>query len=204
MWRPMVLAGVLLCSGCRMEDPRLPRQLYEEAIRLTQEGRNLEAKTLMERLAKQYPDSPDGQNAVKDLFLLDGLLKQERQERQRLVHSGMKRVADALTRYKGNHGEYPRFLTALVPDYLEQTPETPWKHPYFYRPFVGTPILNTTDRRGRAAQVTSTKFDSYYLICLGVDLEPGGEDLAADIFVINGEFQKASVPPPMPQPQPVR
>ena len=204
MWRPMVLAGVLLLSGCRMEDPRLPRQLYQEAIRLTQEGRNLEAKTLMERLASQYPDTPDGQNAVKDLYLLDGLLKQERLERQRLLHSGMKRVADALTRYKGNHGEYPRFLTALVPDYLEQTPETPWKHPFFYRPFVGTPILNTTDRRGRSAQVLSTKFDSYYLVCLGVDLEPGGEDLAADIFVINGEFQKVSVPPPIPQPQPLR
>jgi hypothetical protein len=200
----MVLAGVLLLSGCRMEDPRLPRQLYQEAIRLTQEGRNLEAKTLMERLASQYPDTPDGQNAVKDLYLLDGLLKQERLERQRLLHSGMKRVADALTRYKGNHGEYPRFLTALVPDYLEQTPETPWKHPFFYRPFVGTPILNTTDRRGRSAQVLSTKFDSYYLVCLGVDLEPGGEDLAADIFVINGEFQKVSVPPPIPQPQPLR
>ena len=203
-FRPMALACALLLTGCHTEDPRLPRQLYEEAIRLTQQGRNLEAKTLMEQLAAKYPDTPDGQNAIKDLFLLDGLLKQERQERLRLVHSSLKRVADALTRYKGNHGEYPRFLTSLVPDYLEQTPETPWKHPYLYRPFVGTPIMNITDRRGRSAQVFSTKFDSYYLVCLGVDLAPGGADLAEDTFVVNGEFLKLNAPPPIPTPQPVR
>ena len=200
----MAIACALLLTGCHMEDPRLPKQLYEEAIHLTQQGRNLEAKTLMEKLAAQYADTPEGQNASKDLFLLDGLLKQERQERQRLVHSSLKRVADALTRYKGNHGEYPRFLSSLVPDYLEQTPETPWKHPYFYRPFVGTPIMNITDRRGRTAQVFSTKFDSYHLVCLGVDLAPGGADLAGDTFVVNGEFLKLTAPPPIPVPQPVR
>ena len=200
----MAIACALLLTGCHMEDPRLPKQLYEEAIHLTQQGRNLEAKTLMEKLAAQYADTPEGQNASKDLFLLDGLLKQERQERQRLLHSSLKRVADALTRYKGKHGEYPRFLTSLVPDYLEQTPETPWKHPYFYRPFVGTPIMNVTDRRGRTAQVFGTKFDSYYLVCLGVDLAPGGGELAGDTFVVNGEFQKLTALPPIPMPQPVR
>ena len=204
LFRPMVLASVLLLSACHSEDPRLPKQLYEEAIHLTQQGRNIEAKTLMETLASKYPETPDGQKAVKDLFLLDGFLKQERQDTQRLVHSSLKRVADALTRYKGNHGEYPRFLSDLVPEYLEQAPETPWKHPFFYRPFVGSPILDVRDRRGRSAQVFSTKFDCYYLVCLGVDLQPGGEDLASDTFVINGEFQKISVPPPIPMPQPLR
>lgn len=200
----MAIAGALLLTACHSEDPRLPKQLYQEAIQLTQQGRNLEAKTIMEQLSSKYPDTPDGQNAIKDLYLLDGLLKQERIERLRLLHSGLKRIADALTRYRGNHGEYPRFLSNLVPDYLEQAPETPWKHPYFYRPFVGTPILDTRDRRGRSAQVLSSKFDSYYLVCLGVDLAPGGEDMAADTFVVNGEFEKLTAPPAIPMPQPLR
>jgi hypothetical protein len=179
-------------------------QLYDEAIRLNQQGKNLEAKTLMQQLAAKYPDTLSGQQASKDLYLLDALLKQDLQERQRQVRSGLKRTADALTRYRGKHGEYPRLLTDLVPDYLEQTPEAPWKHPYFYRPFVANPILDVKDKRGRVTQVFSSKFDNYYLVCLGVDLQPGGEDLAADTFVVSGEFVKAGVPPPIPLPQPVR
>jgi hypothetical protein len=91
-----------------------------------------------------------------------------------------------------------------VPDYLEQEPETPWKHPFFYRPFVSNPILNTKDRRGRPVQVLGTKLDSYHLACLGVDLLPGGEGLAADTFVVDGEFYKEKTLPLIPQPQPVR
>ena len=202
--RSMALVSVLVLSACRSEDPRLPEQLYNEAIHLNQQGKNLEAKTLMEQLAAKYPDTGSGQQATKDLYLLDALLKQDLQEGQRHVRSGMKRVADALTRYRGNHGEYPRFLSNLVPEYLEQDPETPWKHPYFYRPFVSTPILDSKDRRGRMAQVFSTKLDAYCMVCLGVDLQPGGTDLAADVFVVNGEFIKLSAPPPIPLPQPLR
>jgi hypothetical protein len=202
--RSAAIAGLLLAFGCRSEDPRLPMQLYDEAIHLNQEGKNLEARMLMQQLADKYPDTLSGQQASKDLFLLDALLRQDLQDRQRLVHSGMKRTADALTRYKDKHGEYPRYLSSLVPEYLDQDPETPWKHPYFYRPFVSTPILDLKDRHGRASQVFSSKFDSYYLVCLGVDLQPGGQDLAADTFVVNGEFVKLSAPPPIPLPQPQR
>ena len=202
--RIVAIVSVLVLTACRSEDPRLPEQLYNEAIRLNQQGKNLEAKTLMEQLAAKYPDTASGQQATKDLYLLDALLKQDLQEAQRHLRSGMKRVADALTRYKGTHGEYPRFLSNLVPEYLEQDPETPWKHPYFYRPFVATPILDIKDKRGRTAQVFSNKLDSYHLVCLGVDLQPGGSDLAADVYVVNGEFVKLSAPPPIPLPQPVR
>ena len=116
----------------------------------------------------------------------------------------MKRVADALTRYKGNHGEYPRFLSFLVPEYLEQAPETPWKHPFFYRPYVTSPIVDTKDRKGRVAQTFSTRLDGYILVSLGTDLQVGGEDLAADTYIVNGEWYKGSTPPPIPSPQPLR
>jgi hypothetical protein len=202
--RSMALPVVLALTACHSEDPRLPQQLYDEAIHLNQQGRQLEARTLMAQLAARYPDNPSGQQASKDLYLLDALLRQDLQEHQRQLHSIMKRTADALTRYKTKHGEYPRYLSSLVPDYLEQEPEAPWKHPFFYRPFVSTPILNTKDRRGRPVQVLSTKLDSYHLACLGVDLQPGGEGLAADTFIVDGEFYKEKTLPLIPQPQPVR
>lgn len=201
-WMALPLALVL--TACRSEDPRLPQQLYDEAIALNQSGRQLEARTLMAQLAARYADTPAGQQASKDLFLLDALLRQDLQDRNRQLRQVMRRTADALTRYKGKKGEYPRSLDALAPDYLEQVPETPWKHPFFYRPFVGTPILDTKDKKGRPVQVLSVKLDSYYLASLGVDLEPGGVDLAADTFIVNGEFYKEKTLPPLPVPQPVR
>jgi len=202
--RCMALSVALVLLSCRSEDPRLPQQLYEEAIQMNQQGRQREARALMAQVAAKYADTPTGQQASKDLYLMDAMLRLDLQERERQLHSIMKRTADALTRYKTKHGEYPRFLSTLVPDYLEQEPETPWKHPLFYRPFVGTPILNTKDRKGRPVQVLGTRLDSYHLACLGTDLQPGGEDLAADTFIVDGEFYKEKILPPIPQPQPVR
>jgi len=202
--RCAALALVLVFVSCRSEDPRLPQQLYDAAILLNQQGKQLEARTLMAQLAAKYPDTPPGQQASKDLYLMDALLRQDLLEHQRQLRNIMKRTADALTRYKGKHGEYPRFLSLLVPDYLEQEPATPWKHPLFYRPFVGVPILNTKDKKGRNIQVLGTKLDSYHLASLGVDLQPGGEELAADTFIVDGEFLKEKTLPPIPVPQPVR
>ena len=195
--------GFLLLA-CGSEDPRLPEKLYDEAIEMGQQGRNQEALGLMKQLAAKYPDSHKGQQATRDLLTLEALVRQEVRERQKKLHGTMKRVADALTRYKGTHGEYPRFLSSLVPDYLEQAPETPWKHPFFYRPYVTAPIMDTRDRRGRAVQVLSTKLDGYILTTLGSDLKPGGEELGGDLFIVNGEWYKGTVPPPIPSPQPLR
>jgi len=202
--RFMAAPLVLVLMACATEDPRLPQKLYEEAIDLNQQGRQLEAKTLMERLAAKYPDTSIGQQASKDLFLMDTLLRQADQDRQRTLRAIMKRTADALTRYKGKHGEYPRSLSSLVPEYLDIDPATPWGHPFFYRPFVSAPILNTRDKKGRPVQVLSTKLDTYYLACLGTDLQPGGEGMAADTFIVNGDILNEKVLPVMPLPQPVR
>jgi len=182
----------------------LPQKLYEEAIRLTQGGQNQEAQALLKRLAAQYPETPAGRNAVKDLYTLEGLLRQEVRERQRTHHAVLKRVSDALTRFRSNHGEYPRFLSQLVPDYLDQSPETPWKHPLLYRPYVTVPIGEAKDRRGRITTVVNTRLDGYILCSLGLDLQVGGEDLAEDLFVVNGEWYKGPTPPAIPTPQPVR
>ena len=190
--------------ACHSEDPRLPKQLYDEAIALNQQGKQVEAKALMAQVAARYADNPVGQQASKDLFLMEALLRQDLQDRQKHLRGIMRRVADALYRYKAKHGEYPRQLSALVPEYLEQEPETPWHHPFFYKPYVTVPLGEAKDRKGRLVQVVSTKLDGFQLACLGVDLRPGGEDLAADTFIVNGDFYPEKTLPPLPVPQPVR
>ncbi|MCX6547068.1 MAG: hypothetical protein NTW40_03350, partial [Acidobacteria bacterium] len=125
-------------------------------------------------------------------------------DRRRQLRTAMKRVADALTRYKGKHGEYPFFLAELVPEYLERVPEAPWGHPFLYRAYVTRPIEEVPVRRGPARQRFNTKLDGYYLACLGTDLKPGGTDLAADLLIKDGEPWEEPTFPPVPQPQPIR
>lgn len=195
---------MLLSVSCDSEDPRLPQNLLDEAQRLSREGKTLEAKSMLERIVQRYPDTPIGKQAYNDLFIIQSTLKQEMQEKQRLVRAAMKRIMDALTRYKTKHNEFPWTLQALVPDYLDLVPETPWGHPFLYRPFVPNPIEELRDRRGNVTQRINTRYESYHLACLGTDLQPGGEDLAQDVLAIDGEFSKEKTFPPIPMPQPVR
>nr|WP_320131083.1 hypothetical protein [uncultured Holophaga sp.] len=194
---------LVLLTACSSEDPRLPQKLYEQAVSMSQQGRLLEAKTLMDELANRYPETPAGKQARQDLFLIELQLRRELEEKQRQVRAILQRTVNALTRYKGQHGEYPTELKALAPEYLEQVPEAPWGHPFFYRPFVSRPTEEV--RRGRSVTMRfNTKLDSYYLVCLGTDLQPGGEDLAADTLIMNGEPLQQKSLPPIPLPQPVR
>jgi len=197
-------ALLLLAAGCSTEDPRLPQQIYEEALGLNQQGRMAEAKSLLEQLVRNYPDSPSALKARKDLVSIESMIRRDLSEKQREIKTLVKRVTDALSRYKARKGEYPPSLGDLVPDYLEQLPETPWGHPLFYRAFVSTPIEDVKDRRGNLSQRFNTRLDRYYLACLGTDLQPGGEGLGADTLVMDGEpFAEKSFPP-IPTPQPVR
>ena len=197
-------ALLTLLAGCSSEDPRLPANLYEEARKLNVEGRSLEARAIMRQLTQQYPDSDAAQQARRDLFLLDAFVARDQSDRQKQVRAALKRIADALTRYKGRKGEYPASLQELVPEYLDQVPETPWKHPFFYRAFVSKPIEDVQVRRGPVRQRFNTKLDGYDLACLGTDLKPGGEGAAADILLQDGEPIDEKAFPPIPQPQPVR
>jgi hypothetical protein len=197
-------ALLFLTVSCESEDPRLPQKLLSEAQRLSRDGKTLEAKSMLERIVQRYPDNPAGKQAYNDLFIIQSTLKQEMEEKQRLVRSSLKRIMDALTRYKTKHGEYPWALQALVPDHLDLVPETPWAHPFLYRPFVPNPMEEIRDRRGNVTQRFNTRFESYHLICLGTDLQPGGEDLAKDTLVRDGEIYLEKTFPPIPMLQPVR
>ena len=199
-----VLALLTLLAGCSSEDPRLPANLYEEARKLNLEGRSLEARAMMRQLTERYPDSDAAQQAKRDLFLLDAFVNRDIADRQKQVRASMKRITDALIRFRGKKGEYPASLQELMPEYLDQVPETPWGHPFFYRAFVPKPIEDIPVKRGPARQRFNTKLESYYLACLGTDLKPGGEGAAADILLMDGEPIDDSAFSPIPQPQPIR
>ena len=198
------LALIMMAVGCSSEDPRLPANLYEEARKLNLEGRSLEARAMMKQLTERYPDSEAAQQAKRDLYLIEAFVNRDMADRQKQVRSAMKRISDALIRYKGNKGEYPVTMNDLVPEYLDQIPETPWGHPFLYRPYVTRPIEEFQVKRGPAKQRFNTKLDGYYLACLGTDLQPGGEGLAADILIKDGAPWGEGSFPPVPQPQPIR
>lgn len=200
---PALLLLVLL-AGCSSEDPRLPGNLYEEARKLNLEGRSLEARAMMKQLAERYPDSEAAQQAKRDLYLIDAFVNRDVADRHKQVRAAMRRITDALIRYKGKKSEYPLSLMELVPEYVDQVPETPWGHPFFYRAYVTRPIEEVQVKRGPAKQRFNTKLDGYYLACLGTDLQPGGEGLAADILIKDGAPWGENAFPPVPQPQPVR
>lgn len=201
---PPALALLLLGTGCSSEDPRLPGNLYEEARKLNLEGRGPEARAMMKQLADRYPDTEAARQARRDLYLIEAFVARDAADRKRMLRVAMKRVADALTRYKGKRGEYPATLAELVPEYLERVPEAPWGHPFFYKPYVTRPIEEVPVRRGPARQKFNTKLDGYYLACLGTDLKPGGQGAAADVLLKDGEPWEEPTFPPLPQPQPVR
>ena len=198
------LVLLLMMVGCSSEDPRLPANLYEEARKLNLEGRSLEARAMMKQLTQRYPDSEAAQQAKRDLYLIEAFVKRDMDDRQKLVRAAMKRITDALIRYKAKKAEYPQSLDSLVPNYLEQVPEAPWGHPFLYRPYVTRPIENLSTTRGPMRQRFNTKLDGYYLVCLGTDLKPGGEGLAADVLIKDGALWGEPNFPPVAQPQPLR
>lgn len=197
-------ALLALLAGCSSEDPRLPGNLYEEARKLNLEGRSLEARAMMQQLVARYPDTDAARQARRDLFLLDAFVARDIADRQKQVRANLKRITDALIRYREKRGEYPASLQDLVPDYLDQVPGTPWGHPFLYRAYVSRPIEDVQVRRGPVRQRFNTKFDTYDLACLGTDLKPGGEGAAADILIQDGQPVDGPVFPAIPQPQPLR
>ncbi|WP_257303947.1 type II secretion system protein GspG [Geothrix campi] len=198
------LALLALLAGCSSEDPRLPTRLYEDALKLNQEGRSLEAQAMMKQLVARYPDSEAAHQATRDLFLIEAFVNRDLEDRRKQVRAALKRLTDALIRYKAKTGEYPETLQGLVPEYLEQVPEAPWGHPFLYRPYVARPVEDVQVKRGPVRQKFNTKLDGYYLACLGTDGLPGGEGLAGDILIKDGAPWTDGPYPPVPQPQPVR
>jgi len=191
----LVALGTL---GCSPNDPRLAEELYKDALELSNEGKLLESKALMEEIAKRWPEKTQGITADKDIFRLNAILNKAEEEKIRQTRQVIRSTCEALNRYYFRNGEYPIFLSKLVPEYgLDQIPVTPWGHPLFYRPFASAQSEQSMRWRVR-------RFDSYYLASFGTDLAPGGEGMAADMLYVNGRLIQEKQFPPIPSPQPLR
>lgn len=208
---PKVIASALflaVCAslhlGCESQDDRLPDQLLTEAHQLNVSGKGPEARALMKQLLSQYPGTPAAEQARKDLFVIEMMMERDASDRTRALRVSMKRIVDALTRYREKRGEYPDRLEDLVPDYLDKVPLSPWEHPFLYRSFVSKPIEDVNLRKGAPKQRFNTKHDSYEMVSLGKDAAPGGEGISADILVKDGEMIPDKFFDPIPEPQPVR
>ena len=93
--RPAIASALLalLVLSCDSMDPRLPDTLYDEAVELNKQGKTLEAKSMMQMIARQFPGTEAGKQASKDLYLIDVILKQDLQQRQKELMEAMRRVA---------------------------------------------------------------------------------------------------------------
>lgn len=201
---PWFLLGTLL--ACQPDqDPRLPQSLYDEGRKLSVAGKGPEARALWNDLIARYPDSDAAQQAKKDLFFVNAMIDHDQEQRMKETRRSLGLVLGALARYDKDKGEYPASLNDLLPGgYLAQIPLASWGHPFFYRAYVGQPIVTITPRRGPARQLFNTRLDHYDLASLGTDLAPGGDGLAKDLLFHDGESVDTAGFDPIPQPQPFR
>ena len=198
---PLALLGALLACS-QEQDPRLPQSLYEDGRKLSVAGKGPEARALWNDLIARYPQSDAAQQAKKDLFFINAMIERDQDDRIKATRVSLGRILNALARYKEKRGEYPASLNSLVPEYLDQVPQASWNHPFFYRAYVGQPIVTFNPKRGPAKQIFNTKLDHYNLASLGTDLAPGGEGLAKDLLFHDGESVDATGFDPIPVPQP--
>ena len=200
---PLLLLGSLLACGSG-PDARLPQSLYDEGRKLSVAGKGPEARALWNDLIARYPDSDAAQQAKKDLFFVSAMIDHDQEQRVKETRVALGKILGALSRYKEKRGEYPERLADLAPDYLDKVPLASWGHPFFYRAYVGQPIVTITPKRGPARQLFNTKLDHYDLASLGTDLAPGGDGLAKDLLFHDGEAVDTTGFDPLPGPQPFR
>jgi len=81
----VALASALALAplGCSPNDPRLAEELYKDALRLSNEGRILESKALMEEIARRWPEKLQGITANQDIFRLEAILNKAEEEKLR-------------------------------------------------------------------------------------------------------------------------
>ncbi|HTL98312.1 MAG TPA: hypothetical protein VL181_05850 [Holophagaceae bacterium] len=200
---PLFLLGTLL--ACSQEQyPRLPQSLYDEGRKLSVANKFPEARALWNDLIARYPGSDAALQAKKDLVLINTFIDNAQESRTKETRFALNKVVGALNRYKDKRGEYPPSLNDLVPEYLDQVPQASWGHPFFYRAYVGQPIVTFSPNRGPSKQIFNTKLDHYNLASLGTDLAPGGDGLAKDMLYHDGQSVDTAGFDPIPGPQPFR
>lgn len=104
-WIAAALVAVALQAGCRSEDERA-RELHTQAITANREGRNKEARALLERIVADHPATETAVQANQALAAGEAM--------QAIATETRRKALDmALQLYRLDNGTYPTSLQGL-------------------------------------------------------------------------------------------
>jgi hypothetical protein len=164
------VAGLCLCvalaSGACASDEKKAQRMTKDAVAAVEAQQLDEAIELYREAIARYPDTKAAMQAQKQITFLSGLSHSVNSFPSRTARELMVETARAVQRYRYSKGRYPDSLDDLMPKMLDETPIDPWGRPLNYERLK----------------------NGYRLSCLGGDGRRGGEGVATDFVVVNGNF----------------
>ncbi|MEE8412343.1 MAG: type II secretion system protein GspG [Acidobacteriota bacterium] len=158
----LVSVASIACAG----DEGAARRMGNEAVAAVKAQRLDEAIALYREVVDRYPDTAVALHARERITFLSGLSHSVVSFPSRTARDLMVETARAVQRYRYSKGRYPDNLDALMPKMLNEAPIDPWGSPLQYERLEG----------------------GYRLSCLGGDSRRGGEGIAMDFVIVNGNF----------------
>ena len=160
----IALASVasVACAG----DEGAAQRMGNEAVAAVKAQRLDEAIALYREVVDRYPDTAVALHARERITFLSGLSHSVVSFPSRTARDLMVETARAVQRYRYSKGRYPDNLDALMPKMLNDAPIDPWGSPLQYERLES----------------------GYRLSCLGGDSRRGGEGIATDFVIVNGNF----------------
>jgi hypothetical protein len=169
-WTLPSVAGLCMCvllvsAACANDETKAER-MATKADSAVQAQQLDQALALYRDMIARYPETKAASQAHGRITFLSGLTDSVSRFPSRTARELMVTTARAVQRYRYSKGHYPDNLDALMPKMLDDSPIDPW---------------------GRPLQYERLK-NGYRLSCLGGDGRSGGEGLATDFVVVNGNF----------------
>jgi len=161
LWLCVALASVACASN---EDKA--QRITNKAVAAVEAQQLDEAIALYLDVVDRYPHTAAAVQARERITFLSGLSHSVASFPSRTARDLMVTTARAVQRYRYRKGHYPDNLDDLMPMMLAEAPIDPW----------GSPLQYERLKNG------------YRLSCLGGDSRLGGEGLATDFVVVNGNF----------------
>ncbi len=157
---------VALASGACASDETKAQRMTKKAVAAVEAQQLDEAIALYREAIARYPGTTAAMQAQERITFLSGLAHSVSSFPSRTARELMVETARAVQRYRYRKGRYPDSLDDLMPRMLSEAPIDPW----------GTPLNYERLKNG------------YRLSCLGGDGRRGGEGVATDFVVVNGNF----------------
>ena len=157
---------VALASVACASDEGAAQRMAKKAAAAVEAQQLDEAIALYRDMVDRYPNTGAAVRARERIAFLSGLSHSVSSFPSRTARDLMVETARAVQRYRYSRGRYPDNLDALMPKMLNEPPIDPWGSPLQYERLE----------------------NGYRLSCLGGDSRRGGEGIATDFVVVNGNF----------------